>query len=167
MSARKVDDQLGYKLKQTLFRLTHRCPSLAGIVLRSINCVIASAGMRTALPQLTRGSFLLNSHALTVETFRFNISAVSATVSKFFIRSSFRARAANWCACIVEHRKKSVSEIVRERESFSLGNSTSANYEQEGSYGWSKGRTESRQGKKESRRQSFALSFEISVSILL
>jgi hypothetical protein len=63
----------------------HPRSALAGIVLRAMNCAIASAGMRTARPQFTRGSFRLASHALTVEIFRFNASAVSATVSKFFI----------------------------------------------------------------------------------
>ena len=59
--------------------------SFAGTVLRSMNCAIASAGIRTARPQFTRGSFPLVSQLLTVEILTFNASAVSATVSKFFI----------------------------------------------------------------------------------
>jgi len=53
-----------------------------------MNCAIASAGIRTALPQFTRGSFLRSNQARTVDTFRFKASAVSATVSRFFIGSS-------------------------------------------------------------------------------
>jgi hypothetical protein len=42
--------------------------------------------MGTARPQFTRGSFLRSSHALTVETFSFNASAVSGTVNRFFMK---------------------------------------------------------------------------------
>ena len=58
------------------------------MVLRSINSAIASAGIRTARPQFTRGSFRSTSHALTVEILTFNASAASATVSKFFMYPS-------------------------------------------------------------------------------
>src|SRR5207302_647592 len=66
----------------------HRRSSLAWIVLRSMNCAMASAGMRTARPQFTRGSLRLASHALTVQILTFNASAASATVSRFLISPS-------------------------------------------------------------------------------
>ena len=61
---------------------------LPGSCCIQMNCAIASAGTRTARPQLTRGSRRLAIHDRTVDTFRFKASAVSATVSRFFIDSS-------------------------------------------------------------------------------
>jgi hypothetical protein len=63
----------------------HRRSSLAGTVLRSINCVIASAGMRTARPQFTRGSFLRDSQALIVAGLSASISLASLIESNLFI----------------------------------------------------------------------------------
>ncbi len=64
----------------------HRRSSLAGTVLRSMNCAIASAGMRTALPQLTRGSFRLASHARIVAGLTASISLASMMESNFVTR---------------------------------------------------------------------------------
>src|ERR1700686_44141 len=59
----------------------HRRGSRAGIVLRSINSATASAGMRTARPQFTRGSLRRASQARIVATFKPNASAACLTVS--------------------------------------------------------------------------------------
>jgi hypothetical protein len=52
-----------------------------GIVFSVINFSIASAGMRTARLQLTRGSFLRASHARIVAGFTAKTSLASITVS--------------------------------------------------------------------------------------
>jgi len=78
--------------RQTYLR--PRRGSLSGIVFSAMNFSIASAGILTARPQFTRASLRLESHARTVETFRFKASATSATVSRFFIFPSNRARCA-------------------------------------------------------------------------
>jgi len=80
--------------RRSFQRLTSRIDSLrsdtyrssrAGIVFRAINLLMASAGMRTARPQFTRGSLRRISHALTVAGFRPKASAVSDTESSGFV----------------------------------------------------------------------------------
>jgi hypothetical protein len=50
-----------------------------------MNCVIASPGMRTALPQLTRGSFRRSNHARIVAGFTAKASLASLTLNNFCI----------------------------------------------------------------------------------
>jgi hypothetical protein len=69
---------------QNRFRV-HRRSSRAGIVFFSTNSAMAAAGILTARPQFTLGSFRRASHARTVDTFKLKASAASGTVSKFFI----------------------------------------------------------------------------------
>jgi hypothetical protein len=63
----------------------HRRSSFAGIVFRSMNCAIASAGIRTARPQLTRGSFLRSSQARIVAGLSASSSLASLTESNLGI----------------------------------------------------------------------------------
>jgi hypothetical protein len=63
----------------------HRRSSRAGIVLRSINSATASAGIRTARPQFTRGSFLRSSQARIVAGLSASISLASLIESNLLI----------------------------------------------------------------------------------
>jgi len=91
-----IEDEGTNKIKQAEFcfanvpvalrRLRiHRRSSLAGMVFRSINWNTASAGMRTARPQFTRGSFRRSSQARIVAGFTAKTSLASLTLNNFCI----------------------------------------------------------------------------------